>query len=127
MVVSKVVVNEILLIGSVIESTSTRTNLVTGEDAEVLVPIANVISWLQDLQRVLWRDGDAYRPISLLLGKWNFVQTKLVPLAMGCHHDWRLALTLCKILVLLTKPMGEEAKRAGRLVVDVRSGNVDEV
>lgn len=51
---------------------------------------------------------------------------KLLPLVVSCKYDRALVLTICKILVILTKPLSEGARRAGRMVVDVKSGKVDD-
>jgi len=136
MVVPKHIVNEILLIGSVIGSSDVSTtpkhsnsnsnNPIIDVDDPEFIPVSDSLQWLQDLQRVLRRDHDIYRPISLLLGTWNFVSQKLIPLCISSSHDKALVLTACKLLVILTKPMSGEAKKAGRLVVDVKSGNVED-
>lgn len=94
---------------------------------EVYVPTQDCRAWLADLQRVLGRDHAAYRPVGLLLGKWKVAAQKLLPLAAGpARHDRKLVLTVCKILTILTKPLSAEAQKAGRLVLDVRSGKVDD-
>ena len=54
------------------------------------------------------------------------VSQKLLPLVMSCRYDKAMVLTVCKILVILTKPLSEDAKRAGRLTVDVKSKKVEE-
>ena len=65
--------------------------------------------------------------MGLLLGKWKVAAQKLLPLAAGpARHDRKLVLTVCKILTILTKPLSAEAQKAGRLVLDVRSGKVDD-
>ena len=84
------------------------------------------LNWLQDLQRALRRDEDAYRPISLLLGQWKVVQQKLLPLVLSCRYDTPLVLTIVKILVILTKPLSESAINAGKLVIDTKNKNVDD-
>ena len=79
-------------------------------------------SWLQDLQRALRRDDDTFRPISLLLGQWNVVVQKLLPLVhSSCRFDTPMLLTIVKILVILTKPLSENTVRAGKMVIDVKS------
>ena len=95
-VVEKAIVDELLLVCGVIGSTT---------DGGKIVPVTDCLEWLQDLQRVLRRDDDVYRPISLLLGQWRIVETKLLPLLLECKYDTSLVLTICKILVLLTKPL----------------------
>jgi len=119
MKVKKRETNEILLIGSVLGS---------GDDAapDDFVPVTDSKEWLQDLQRVINRDHDVYRPISLYLAKLKFAPSKLIPIAVSCEHDRALVLTTVKLLVCMTKPMSEEAKKAGRLVVDVKSGKVED-
>ena len=54
------------------------------------------------------------------------MQQKLLPLVLECRYDTPLVLTIVKILVILTKPISEQAKRAGRLVIDVASKKVPE-
>jgi timeless len=95
--IDKRVVDELLLICSVIGS----NDATTGE----FVPVTDCLAWLQDLQRALRRDNDGYRPIGLLLGQWNVVKTKLLPLVMSCRYDRGVVLTVLKILVILTKPL----------------------
>lgn len=63
MSVEKGVVDELLLVCSVIGTTA--------KDGNELVPVTDCLNWLQDLQRALRRDDDTYRPISLLIGKWK--------------------------------------------------------
>lgn len=126
MIVQKSIVNELLLVCSVIGSSSTTTDPTTGQIKETFVPVDEALNWLQDLQRALRRDHETYRPVSLLLGQWRVVAQKLLPLVMSCRYDKAMVMTVCKILVILTKPLSEDAKRAGRLIVDVKSGKVDE-
>ena len=126
MVVEKRIVDELLLVCGVIGSNATTVDEATGLTTEKFVPVTDCLNWLQDLQRALRRDHETYRPISLLLGQWRIVSQKLLPLVMSCRYDKAMVLTVCKILVILTKPLSEDAKRAGRLTVDVKSKKVDE-
>jgi len=126
MVVDKRIVDELLLVCGVIGSTATTVDETTGQTTEKFVPVTDCLNWLQDLQRALRRDHETYRPISLLLGQWRIVSQKLLPLVMSCRYDKAMVLTVCKILVILTKPLSEDAKRAGRLTVDVKSKKVDD-
>jgi len=126
MVVEKRIVDELLLVCGVIGSNATTVDEATGQTTEKFVPVTDCLNWLQDLQRALRRDHETYRPISLLLGQWRIVSQKLLPLVMSCRYDKAMVLTVCKILVILTKPLSEDAKRAGRLTVDVKSKKVDE-
>ena len=126
MVVDKRIVDELLLVCGVIGSTVTTVNEANGQMTEKFVPVTDCLNWLQDLQRALRRDHETYRPISLLLGQSRIVSQKLLPLVMSCRYDKAMVLTVCKILVILTKPLSEDAKRAGRLTIDVKSKNVDE-
>jgi len=126
MVVDKRIVDELLLVCGVIGSTATSVDEATGQLTEKFVPVTDCLNWLQDLQRALRRDHETYRPISLLLGQWRIVSQKLLPLVMSCRYDKAMVLTVCKILVILTKPLSEDAKRAGRLTVDVKSKKVEE-
>lgn len=113
--VDKKVVDELLLVCGVIGSTvDPRT--------QQIVPVQNCINWLQDLQRALRRDEDAFRPISLLFGQWKVVEQKLLPLVISCRYDTPLILTIVKILVILTKPISENAKNAARMIIDTRPG-----
>lgn len=126
MIVDNRVLDELLLVCSVIGSTTIKTNPSTGATHEQFVPVTDCFNWLQDLQRALRRDHETYRPISLKLGQWKVVSQKLLPLVMSCRYDKAMVLTVCKILVILTKPLSENAKNAGRMSVDVRSGKIDE-
>ena len=116
--VDKKIVDELLLICGVIASKDEATGKI--------VPVTDCLNWLQDLQRALRRDDDTYRNISLLLSSWKVVQQKLLPLVLACRYDTPLVLTIVKILVILTKPISDQAKRAGRLVIDVQSKKVPE-
>jgi timeless len=116
--VDKKVVDELLLVCGVIASRDEATGKI--------VPVTDCLNWLQDLQRALRRDDDSYRSISLLLSGWKVVQQKLLPLVLECRYDTPLVLTIVKILVILTKPISEQAKRAGRLVIDVASKKIPE-
>jgi timeless len=120
LVVDKNVVDELLLVCGVIGSTVDPTT-------QKIVPVEDCLNWLQDLQRALRRDEDAYRPISLLLGQWKVVQQKMLPLVLSCRYDSSLVLTILKILVILTKPMSGAAKNAGSLVIDTKTGRTDEL
>ena len=113
MTVEKGVVDELLLVCGVIGTTANEGN--------ELVPVTDCLNWLQDLQRALRRDDDQFRPISLLIGKWKVVQQKLLPLLMTCRYDTAIVLTVVKILVILTKPLAENTKRAGRMIIDTSS------
>lgn len=110
MKVSKEIVDELLLVCGVIGTT----------EGDQFVPVTDCINWLQDLQRALRRDEDLYRPISLLLGQWRVVSQKLLPLVMTCRYDTPLVLTVCKILVILTKPLAENTVRAAQMVIDTK-------
>jgi len=111
--VEKSIVNELLLVCGVIGST-------VDPDTQQMIPVEDCLNWLQDLQRALRRDDDAHRPISLLLGKWKVLQQKLLPLVLSCRYDTPLVLTIVKILVILTKPLSENAKKAGRFIIDIK-------
>eukprot|EP00977_Amphora_coffeiformis_P017307 scaffold5540_cov181-Amphora_coffeaeformis.AAC.10 len=111
--VDKNVVDELLLVCSVIGSHD--------DDTGKFVPVTDCLKWLQDLQRALRRDDDLFRPISLLVGDWRIVETKLVPLALACRYDTPLLLTICKILVILTKPLATSTQRAAVVAIDTKS------
>ena len=83
------------------------------------VPVTDCLNWLQDLQRALRRDNDTYRPLCLMLRQWGVVKNRLLPLALECRYDKPLVLTIVKILVILTKPVSDEARRARTMTVDV--------
>jgi timeless len=116
MSVHKNVVDELLLVCGVIGTTVERDD----DGQERLVPVTDCLNWLQDLQRALRRDDDLYRPISLLLGHWRIVQQKLLPLVHSCRYDSAMVLTVCKILVILTKPLAENTVRAGKMVINTK-------
>ncbi len=126
--VDKQIVDELLLVCSVIGSTASSSSTTSSKKDKNpnLIPVNECLHWLQDLQRALRRDEDAYRPISLLLGQWKIVQQKLLPLVLSCRYDSKMVLTIVKILVILTKPLSESAKNAARLIIDVKSKNADE-
>jgi len=128
MAVDKNVVDELLLVCGVIgtETTTSSSNSEHGGGEQKLVPVTDCLNWLQDLQRALRRDEDLYRPISLLLGSWNVVPKKLLPLVLTCRYDTPMVLTIVKILVILTKPLHENTLRAGRLVIDTKSNKKSE-
>ena len=111
------VVDELLLVCGVI---GTLTSSGGEAKSDELVPVTDCLNWLQDLQRALRRDDDTFRPISLLLSQWKVVPQKLLPLVMTCRYDTPMILTIVKILVILTKPLGEAAKRAGRCAIDTK-------
>jgi Timeless protein len=117
MTVEKNIVDELLLVCGVIGTTTNEGN--------ELVPVTDCLNWLQDLQRALRRDEDLYRPISLLLGKWKVVEQKLIPLVLTCRYDTPIVLTVVKILVILTKPLSDNTKRAGRMIIDTSSQKAD--
>jgi timeless len=113
MMVEKEIVDELLLVCGVIGTTTS--------DGDKLVPVTDCLNWLQDLQRALRRDDDHFRPISLLMGKWKVVEQKLLPLVLTCRYDSAIVLTVVKILVILTKPLADSTKTAGKLIVDTSS------
>lgn len=116
--VDKEIVDELLLVCGVIGTTTSST--------EELVPVTDCLNWLQDLQRALRRDDDTTRSISLLLGQWNIVQHKLLPLVLHCKYDTAIVMTVCKILVILTKPLADATVRAGQMIIDTSSGKFPE-
>ena len=126
MVVDARVLDELLLVCSVIGSTTLITDPITGGTREEFVPVTDCLNWLQDLQRALRRDHETYRPVSLKLGQWKVVCQKLLPLVMSCRYDSGLVMTVCKILVILTKPLSEAAINAGRLTIDIKKKKVPE-
>lgn len=117
MTVDKNILDELLLVCGVIGTTTTQ--------GSEIVPVTDCLNWLQDLQRALRRDDEHYRPISLLLGDWKIVQQKLLPLVLSCRYDTAMILTVCKILVILTKPLAENTVRAGKAVIDVKKKGND--
>jgi timeless len=116
--VDKNIVNELLLVCGVIGST-------VDPNTQQIVPVEDCINWLQDLQRALRRDEDAFRPISILLGQWKVVEQKLLPLVLSCRYNTSLILTIVKILVILTKPISENAKNAASMIIDTRRGKTE--
>ena len=50
------------------------------------------------------------------------MQQKFIPVVMSCRYGIVLALTIVKMLVILTKPLSESAKKDGKLVIDMNSG-----
>lgn len=114
------IINELYLIGGVIGSTATIE-----DGTEKFIPNMEALKWLQDLQRVLKRDHEIYRPILLKIGNLRIMAQKLFPLLIACRADRMMVMTICKILVILTKPMNESAKKAGRMSVDVKNKKID--
>ena len=114
------IINELYLIGGVIGSTATIE-----DGTEKFIPNMEALEWLQDLQRVLKRDHEIYRPILLKIGNLRIMAQKLFPLLIACRADRMMVMTICKILVILTKPMNESAKKAGRMSVDVKNKKID--
>lgn len=121
MMVEKEIVDELLLVCGVI-----GTETIDDSGKQSFVPVTDCLNWLQDMQRALRRDEDLYRPISLLIGKWKVVEKKLLPLVMTCRYDTAVVLTVVKILVILTKPLAENTKRAGQLVIKGSSKKTDD-
>jgi Timeless protein len=118
--VDKKIVDELLLVCGVIGTTVSNSN--DGSGVTSIVPVTDCLNWLQDLQRALRRDDDTFRPISLLLGQWNVVVQKLLPLVhSSCRYDTPMLLTIVKILVILTKPLSDNTVRAGKMVINVKS------
>ena len=115
--VDKEIIDELLLVCGVIG---------TADEDGHLVPVADCLNWLQDLQRALRRDEDLYRPISLLLGQWKVVAQKLLPLVDTCRYDSAIVLTVAKILVMLTKPLAANTIRAGKMVINTNKKKVPE-
>ena len=126
MVVDARVLDELLLVCSVIGSTTHITDPTTGHTREEFVPVTDCLNWLQDLQRALRRDHETYRPVSLKLGQWKVVCQKLLPLVMSCRYDSGLVMTVCKILVILTKPLSKEAENAGRMTINIKNKKISE-
>jgi timeless len=114
MSVPKNVVDELLLVCGVIGTTDERGKF---------IPVTDCLAWLQDLQRALRRDDDSYRPISLLLSQWKIVSQKLIPLVLMCNYDSALVLTVCKSLVILTKPLSPNTIRAAHMVIDTKKNS----
>jgi timeless len=109
------VIDELLLVCSVIGTHDETTG--------AFVPVTDCLQWLQDLQRALRRDDDGTRPISLLVGVWHVVGQTLLPLVTACRYDAPLQLTVCKILVILTKPLATATARAAVVPIDTKSKN----
>lgn len=127
MTVDKKIVDELLLVCGVIGTTVTTASTaspmrssMSSSSKQRLIPVTDCLNWLQDLQRALRRDDDSFRPISLLLGQWKVVPQKLLPLVISCRYDTAIVSTVCKILVILTKPLAENTKRAGRMVIETK-------
>lgn len=135
-IIEKEVIDELLLvcgvIGTTIEeaynniSTGNSTNHNEKKQQTNIVPVTDCLNWLQDLQRVLRRDDDLYRLISLLLKQWNIVTNTLLPLLLHSSYDTPIVLTICKILVILTKPLSDNTIRSNKLCIDTKSGKWSE-
>ena len=132
MTVEKQIVDELLLVCGVIGTTTKVPSTAVGSNADddddvnyTIVPVTDCVQWLQDLQRCLRRDDDVTRPISLLLHSWNIVVQKLLPLVYNTQYDTTLIITICKIIVLLTKPLHVQTIRAGRMMIHTKSSNAN--
>jgi hypothetical protein len=120
MTVDKNIVDELLLVCGVIGTTTTTKIAGSAEDTTQIVPVTDCLQWIQDLQRCLRRDDDLYRPISILLQSWNIVASKLLPLLLYAQYDTTMLITLCKIFVILTKPLHTQTIRAGRMILNTK-------
>ena len=69
--------NELLLVVSVLGSHVSEEDTSTGVVSERFVPVADCLNWLQDLQRALRSDKDDLRPIANQLGTWKVVEEKV--------------------------------------------------
>jgi Timeless protein len=128
--VDKQIVDELLLVCGVIGTTTSTTtasdsnnhdNHNDNDDVPMIIPVTDCVQWLQDLQRCLRRDDDTIRTISILLYSWNIVIQKLLPLLLYTQYDTTLIITICKILVLLTKPLHIQTIYAGRMVINTKT------
>jgi Timeless protein len=134
MTVDKQIVDELLLVCGVI-GTTTKVPSNTGnggggdhdDNSFTIVPVTDCVQWLQDLQRCLRRDDDVTRPISLLLHSWNIVVQKLLPLVYNTQYDTTLIITICKIIVLLTKPLHVQTINAGRMMIHTKSSTSNNI
>ena len=127
MTVDKQIVDELLLVCGVIGTTTKVPSHTSNGDNDddtnnhfTIVPVTDCVQWLQDLQRCLRRDDDVTRPISLLLHSWNIVVQKLLPLVHHTQYDTTLIITICKIIVLLTKPLHAQTIQAGRMMIHTK-------
>jgi Timeless protein len=143
MTVDKQIVDELLLVCGVIGTTTkvpSNTNTTTSssnsnrndnddqrEDSFTIVPVTDCVQWLQDLQRCLRRDDDVTRPISILLHSWNIVVQKLLPLVYHTQYDTTLIITICKIIVLLTKPLHTQTILAGRMMIHTKPSSANHI
>ena len=118
--ISKSMLSELLLIVSVLGSTTTLP-----DGSSVFVPVPDCLSWLQDLQRALRGDNDDIRLHALQLSSWSVLRDKLLPLSLSRSDDPETLETVCKLGVILTKPMTAAALRAGMLRIDTKSGKVN--
>jgi timeless len=83
----------------------------TGQSTEVFSKGENCLKWVQDLQRELQRnENKEFRPIAKLLGKWQTVEMKLVPLVQNYYEEKPLLRGLLKVLVQITMPVDEETR-----------------
>lgn len=119
MEIEEPLINELLLVGAALGSTETLT-AEDGSLVERFIRGENCLEWLQDLQRALRRDDEATRAVSIRLGSWRVVETKLLPLLLECRDDMELVVTLAKIFVMLTMPLGPTARKWARFQVNAR-------
>lgn len=110
--VDKNIVDELLLVCGVIGTTTEEG------DATRIIPVTDCLQWIQDLQRCLRRDDDIYRPISILLKSWNILSSKLIPLALCSQYDTAMLTTLCKVFVILTKPLHTQTIHTARMILN---------
>ena len=119
MEIEEPLINELLLVGAALGSTEAFT-AEDGSLVERFIRGENCLEWLQDLQRALRRDDEATRSVAIRLGNWRVVETKLLPLLLECRDDMELVVTLAKIFVMLTMPLGPAARKWARFQVDAR-------
>lgn len=119
--ISKSMMNELLLVVSVLGSNV--SNPETGQTS--FIPVADCLNWLQDLQRALRTDNDDVRTLSNHLSSWKVLPQKLLPISLSKRDDPDTVLTVCKLCVILTKPMTVTGKRAGMLNIDTKSGKIN--
>jgi timeless len=119
MEIEEPLINELLLVGAALGSTEAFT-AEDGSLVERFIRGENCLEWLQDLQRALRRDDEATRAVAIRLGNWRVVETKLLPLLLECRDDMELVVTLAKLFVMLTMPLGPTTRKWARFQVDAR-------
>jgi hypothetical protein len=90
----KLMLEEMLLVVQNLGTYDVAGEFIRGEDC---------VQWLGDLQKSLSRDENDLRHVANILGTWQVLPKKLIPLMKSCKDDDALIRTMLKIFFMLTK------------------------